>query len=79
MGKFVNYRNVSSYLDVCTGRKETDNKSTNQSNLSVPGKLPELELFPKSKAALVTFAIMLLLHIFFCAQKNYCIFTKDFF
>ena len=43
-GKSVNYRNVSSYLDVCADRKKTDNQSANQSNISVSGKLPELDL-----------------------------------
>lgn len=44
MGKSVNDGSVSSYLDVCTGRKERDNKTANQSDVSVSGKLPEREL-----------------------------------
>lgn len=67
MDKFVNYRNVSSYLDVCTGKKETDNKNTNHSNLSVPGQLPELKLFPKKQGSScyhVTIAYILL-----CSNK----------
>lgn len=81
VGKSVNYKNVSSYLHVCTGRKETDNKNANLSNLSVSGQLPELELlFQKAMQLLRFFAIMLLSRIFLCVQRNYCIiFSRGYF
>lgn len=79
MGKFVNDGNVPSYLDVGAGGKHADSKNANQSDLSVSGNVPQLELLcRKSKAALVTFAIKLLLQTFLCAQINDCIrFSRD--
>lgn len=61
MGKFVS-GNVSFYLDVCTSRKETDNKRI-ISQIYQSLKVTRVRaVFPDSNANLVTSAIMVPLH-----------------